>query len=99
MRGLRILIDASCLGPIENGTQVQTLALVEALARRDDVKWIGVGMPGSVPRYAERVLGHPSVRVIKTTGLKFPRGPAGRRVAPAVPAGRWAALDELARVR
>ncbi len=74
VRGLRILIDASCLGPIENGTQVQTLALVEALARRDDVKWIGVGLPGGVPRYAERVLGHPSVRVIKTTGLKFPEG-------------------------
>ncbi len=74
VRGLRILIDASCLGPIENGTQVQTLALVEALARRDDVKWIGVGMPGNVPRYAERVLGHPTVRVIKTTGLRFPEG-------------------------
>ena len=74
VRGLRILIDASCLGPIENGTQVQTLALVEALARRDDVQWIGVGVPGAVPRYAERVLGHPSVRVITTTGLKVPKG-------------------------
>ena len=27
-----------------------------------------------MPRYAERVLGHPKVRVIKTTGLKFPEG-------------------------
>ena len=74
VRGLRILIDASCLGPIENGTQVQTLALVEALSRRDDVKWVGVGIQGSVPRYAERVLGHPKVRVVKTTQLRFPDG-------------------------
>jgi len=74
VRGLRILIDASCLGPIENGTQVQTLALVEALARRDDVQWVGVGLQGSVPRYAERVLADPKVRVIPTTKLRFPEG-------------------------
>jgi len=74
VRGLRILIDGSCLGPIENGTQVQTLALVDALARRDDVKWVGVGIQGGVPRYAERVLGHPKIRVVKTTELRFPPG-------------------------
>jgi glycosyltransferase involved in cell wall biosynthesis len=74
IRGLRILIDGSCLGPIENGTQVQTLALVEALSRRDDVKWVGVGMGGSVPRYAQEVLGHPKVRVLKTQELRFPPG-------------------------
>jgi glycosyltransferase involved in cell wall biosynthesis len=74
VRGLRILIDASCLGPIENGTQVQTLALVEALSRRDDVKWIGVGLNGHVPRYAEKVLAHTKVRVVKTTELRFPPG-------------------------
>lgn len=74
VRGLRILIDASSLGPIENGTQVQTLALVEALARRDDVRWVGVGIQGNVPRYAERVLGQPKVRVVKTSELRFPDG-------------------------
>jgi glycosyltransferase involved in cell wall biosynthesis len=74
VRGLRILIDASCLGPIETGTQVQTLALIEALSRRDDVKWIGAGMGGNVPRYAEAVLSHPKVRVIKTKELRFPDG-------------------------
>lgn len=74
VRGLRILIDASCLGPIENGTQVQTLALVEALSRRDDVKWVGVGIQGNAPRYAERVLSHSKVRVVKTSQLRFPDG-------------------------
>ena len=74
VRGLRILIDGSCLGPIENGTQVQTLALVEALARRDDVMWVGVGLGGNVPRYAERALDSPKIRVLKTTKLRFPDG-------------------------
>ena len=74
IRGLRILIDGSCLGPIENGTQVQTLALVQALASRDDVKWVGVGMGGGVPRYAQKVLDHPKVRVITTQALRFPDG-------------------------
>ena len=74
VRGLRILIDASCLGPIENGTQVQTLALIEALSRRSDVKWIGVGMNGNVPRYAQEVLAHPKVRMVKTQQLRFPDG-------------------------
>ncbi|MEI2766044.1 MAG: glycosyltransferase [Dermatophilaceae bacterium] len=69
--GLRVLIDASALGPIENGTQVQILALVDALARRDDVCWVGVGIPGAVPRYAERVLTHPKARVIVTPSLSF----------------------------
>jgi glycosyltransferase involved in cell wall biosynthesis len=74
VRGLRILIDASCLGPIETGTQVQTLALIEALSRRSDVKWVGVGMGGNVPRYAQAVLGDPKVRVIRTKELRFPNG-------------------------
>lgn len=70
--GLRIVIDATCLGPVENGTQVQTLALIDALARRDDVSWVGAGLSGPIPRYAEKVLSHPKVRVIATDGLKFP---------------------------
>jgi glycosyltransferase involved in cell wall biosynthesis len=74
VRGLRVLIDGSCLGPIENGTQVQTLALVEALSRRDDVDWVAVGLGGNVPRYAERVLSDPKVRVVRTNQLRFPDG-------------------------
>jgi glycosyltransferase involved in cell wall biosynthesis len=59
--GLRVLVDASCVGPMETGTQVQTLALVEELADRDDVSSIAVGLPGSIPPYAERVLSHGKV--------------------------------------
>lgn len=43
----------------------------DALARRDDVCWVGVGIPGAVPRYAERVLTHPKARVIVTPSLSF----------------------------
>ncbi|MDQ6522238.1 glycosyltransferase [Nocardioides sp. LHD-245] len=70
--GLRIVIDATCLGPVENGTQVQTLALIDALARRDDVNWVGAGLGGPIPRYAEKVLSHPKVKVLATDGLRFP---------------------------
>lgn len=95
IRGLRILVDASCLGPIENGTQVQTLALVEALARRDDVQWVGVGVPGDVPRYAHRVLQHPKTRTIVNPSLTFEGAPYADIVHrpfqadQPLPWGRW----------
>lgn len=72
-QGLRVLIDASCLGPVENGTQVQTLALIEALARRDDVRWVGAALAGPIPRYAEKVLVHPKIEVLRTESLRFPQ--------------------------
>ena len=34
--GVRVLVDGSCLGPFEMGTQVATLSLVSALAERED---------------------------------------------------------------
>jgi glycosyltransferase involved in cell wall biosynthesis len=70
-QGLRILIDASCLGPVENGTQVQTLALIEALSRRDDVRWLGAALAGPAPRYAHQVMSHPKVDVLRTNSLRF----------------------------
>lgn len=69
--GLRVLVDASSLGPLEMGTQVQILALVDALAARSDVQWVGVGIPGAVPRYADRVLAGRKVRVITTPTTHF----------------------------
>jgi glycosyltransferase involved in cell wall biosynthesis len=71
VRGLRILFDASALGPIENGTQVQTLALIEALSRRDDVMSIGVGLHGPAPQYAARVLAHQKVSTVRMTDHRF----------------------------
>lgn len=59
--GLDVLIEAGSVGPLEMGTQVQTLALVEALSRRDDVRRVGVAMANEVPGYARRVLSLPKV--------------------------------------
>ncbi|WP_221176940.1 glycosyltransferase [Nocardioides pocheonensis] len=73
-QGLRVMIDASCLGPVENGTQVQTLALIDALAQRDDVRWVGVALAGPIPRYAEKVLVRPKVEVLRVEALRFPPG-------------------------
>jgi glycosyltransferase involved in cell wall biosynthesis len=60
--GLRVAVDASTLGPTETGTQVQTLALIDALAQRPDVESVGVALGGPVPPYAERVLHQRKVR-------------------------------------
>jgi glycosyltransferase involved in cell wall biosynthesis len=59
--GIRVLIDGGCLGPLETGTQVQVLSLVEALAARDDVARVCVALATAIPRYGQRVLSHPKV--------------------------------------
>lgn len=59
--GLRVLVDGSCLGPKEMGTQVQTSSLIAALARRDDVERVCVALATDIPRYAAEILSHPKV--------------------------------------
>ena len=62
VQGLRVLVDGSCFGPNEVGTQVATVQTVKALAARGDVAWIGVALTGPVPAYAASVLTHPKVQ-------------------------------------
>lgn len=71
VEGLRIVIDGSCIGPIENGTQVQTLSLARALAARDDVREVILGLPGEVPRYAHAYLDSPKLRTVHTPDNTF----------------------------
>ena len=59
--GLRVILDGSCLGHKEMGTQVALLALVQALAERDEVGYLGIALAGPVPAYATEVLAHPKV--------------------------------------
>lgn len=59
--GLRVLVDGSCLGPKEMGTQVQTTALIGALAERPDIERVFVPLTTSIPPYAAEVLSHPKV--------------------------------------
>jgi glycosyltransferase involved in cell wall biosynthesis len=59
--GLSVVIEAQCLGPLEMGTQVQTLALIKALANRADVARVGVALAIPPPVYAQDVLRMPKV--------------------------------------
>jgi glycosyltransferase involved in cell wall biosynthesis len=59
--GIRVLIDGSCLGPRALGTQVQTVALIEALAHRADVERVAVSLRTEIPPYAASTLSHPKV--------------------------------------
>ena len=60
--GLRVLVDGSCLGPQEMGTQVATTALIGALAEDPGVREVCVALPGPVPAYAAGVFSHGRVR-------------------------------------
>ncbi len=62
VKGLRIVVDGSYLGPHEMGTQVSTLATIDALSRRDEVCEVVVALTSTIPDYARNVLTAPKVR-------------------------------------
>jgi glycosyltransferase involved in cell wall biosynthesis len=73
VRGLSVLIDGSCFGPYEMGTQVQTLALIRAMSARDDIREIVVPLnTDTAPGYARDVLAHPKVRTCLSSSWTFP---------------------------
>ena len=61
--GMRIVLEGSCIGPKEMGTQVALLALAAALADRPDVAYLGVAIPGAIPPYAIPWLSHSKIDV------------------------------------
>lgn len=56
VEGIKVLIDGSCLGPHEMGTQVALVSLVQALVKLPEIKHVGVTLPGPVPEYARSIL-------------------------------------------
>lgn len=66
--GLRILVDGSWLGSWEMGTQVQAVAMVQALARRDDVARVTMALPAVLPAAARELLAGPKVDARPDTG-------------------------------
>lgn len=70
--GLSILIDATTLGPFETGTQVQTLNLVQALARHSGVRRVLVGLVGRPPPYAVNYLQDPKIETVYSGDCRFP---------------------------
>jgi len=66
--GLRVLVDGTYLGPHEMGTQVSTVAIIDALAARDDVGEVAVLLSSDPPAYARTVLSAPKVRPVVAPG-------------------------------
>jgi len=94
--GLRVLMDGSCLGPYEMGTQVALLAQVDALVKHQGIDEVIVATPGGlVPPYAASVLMQRGVSVCPAGDLTFPD--VGRvdilhrpfQSGDVVPVGRW----------
>lgn len=99
--GLRVLIDGSCLGPMEMGTQVQTVELVRALSRRSDIQSIGLAVPHAhMPAYAQDLLRDGKVTVYDSHDLQFIGAQrvdiVHRPFQPdrPIPWGRWQALGK-----
>jgi glycosyltransferase involved in cell wall biosynthesis len=55
-QGLRVLVDGSCFGPNETGTQVATREVIASLMKQSDVASVSVALPGPIPSYAREVL-------------------------------------------
>lgn len=101
VQGLRLLIDGSCLGSMEMGTQVQTVCLLDALARRTDVAAISVGVPGGkVPDYAAKLIRQSKISFYPEDGLHFSGAPhvdiIHRPFQPdaSIPWARWRELGK-----
>ena len=69
--GLQVLIDAARLSPQEMGTQVATVALIRALARRRDVARVCVALAGELPPYAASLRDEPKVVARVVPGRDF----------------------------
>ncbi len=54
--GLTVLVDGSCFGPTQTGTQVATTEMISALADHEAVANVFVSLPGPVPSYAAQLL-------------------------------------------
>ena len=61
--GLRVLVDDATLGPFETGAQITTLAIIDTLAKLDEVQVVGVALGSHMPAYARNVLGQPKIDV------------------------------------
>ena len=88
--GLRILIDGSCFGPNQVGTQVATLHTIRALAANPDVSGVCVALPGPIPPYAADVLRASKVEArVPEGGNLHTFGPVDIAFRPFQPTPGW----------
>ena len=71
VNGLDVLLDGTCLGPIEMGTQVGLVAICNALAKMTEVSSIGITLLGPVPPYAAHLGQDPKVSFIRQTSVSL----------------------------
>lgn len=88
--GLRVLVDGSCFGPNEVGTQVATAHTIRALAASPAVREVCVALPGPVPAYAASVLTAPKVRAMPASSADLSVfGPVDIAFRPYQPVPGW----------
>lgn len=97
--GVDLLIDGSCFGPHETGTQVAVLANIRALTGHPLVRRVVVPIPSpQPPGYAIEVLRHPKVLLTRNEACTFPDAPTvdiiHRPFQPhgPLPLDRWAQI-------
>lgn len=73
--GLRVLIDATCVGPREMGSQVTVVSLIRALAKRKDIAYIGVAMANDTPTYARDAFQSQKIDIRRIRDGDFTRFP------------------------
>ncbi len=66
--GLDLLLDGSCLGPLEMGTQVGLVSICRALVLRDDVASVSVTLSGALPGYARLLATEPKIGLVRSKG-------------------------------
>ena len=100
-QGLRVLIDGTCLGPTEMGTQVQTLHLIRALSDNSNIEKVVVALPnGGCPLYAQAILSHQKVVQFISQDLNFLDAPQvdilHRPFQPdsPIPWARWRSISQ-----
>lgn len=101
-QGLRVLIDGSCLGPQEMGTQLLTVALSRSLAAQKGIRavYLAVPDPSRVPAYVQPLRQISKITFVSSGGLHFPDAPEvdiiHRPYQPhePIPWERWRALGK-----
>ncbi len=66
--GLDVLLDGTCLGPMQMGTQVGVVSVCRALCARDDVRSVALAVRGPLPGYAQPLAALSKVTLIRTRG-------------------------------
>lgn len=70
LHGLRVVVDASSLGPALSGSQIHTMELLAALSRSDSIRSLGIALgPDGLPGYAAHLAALPKAELVTCAAL------------------------------